>query len=238
MNNEETETIVEQENQDSIIISTQEMIRDARERRGKKLTEFQCKTCDYKSPSITLLEKHEKAYHKVTVVHNCEECGKIFTRTADLNQHKVSCHEKKQYPCNKCDYKSPSTTLLDEHEKSYHHVTVVHNCDECNKIFSGIDDLNQHKVSCHDNKQYPCNQCDFKATTKQKVRLHIDIEHTIKAKNKSQYVPKRIKCEECEKKFNKKETFEKHKCQQKIQHTIQPDNMTLQRYLRSNKITK
>ena len=85
MNNEETETIVEQENRDSIIISTQEMIRDARERRGKKLTEFQCKTCDYKSPSITLLEKHEKAYHKATVVHNCEECDKIFTRTADLN---------------------------------------------------------------------------------------------------------------------------------------------------------
>ena len=171
------------------------------------------------------------------MVHNCEECDKVFTGTSDLNQHKASCHEKKQYQCTKCDYKSSSTIMLNKHEKTYHQVAAVYNCEECDKQFTGIADLNQHRVSCHGKEQYPCNQCNFKATTKHEVMLHINTDHTAKAKNnKSQYVPKRIKCQECERKFNKKETFEKHKCLQKTQHTSEPVNMTLQMYLRSNKL--
>ena len=45
------------------IISTQEMIQDARARRECNVKEFHCKKCDYKSSSTTLLDNHVKISH-------------------------------------------------------------------------------------------------------------------------------------------------------------------------------
>ena len=49
-----------QENTNDLIISTQEMIEDARERRQHKVGEFFCDQCGYKSTSKTLLNKTQK----------------------------------------------------------------------------------------------------------------------------------------------------------------------------------
>ena len=61
---------------------------------------------------------------------------------------------------------------------------------------------------------------------------HVESAHNETNKVKKQSVSKRIKCEECGKKFNKKETFEKHKKQ--CQNTILPYVKNFQRKLRSN----
>ena len=117
---------------------------------------------------------------------------------------------------------------------------MVHNCDKCNKRFTDDAGLKQHKESSHEEKQYKGDQCERKATTKTKVDTHTKTVHTDKMNNKSQYVSKRIKCEICQRKFNKKETFENHKKQYQQQNTlpVQLDNIMHQRKLRSKVINK
>ena len=73
----------------------------------------------------------------------------------------------------------------------------------------------------------------FKAISKLSLKQHIESAHNDTNKNKKHNVSKRIKCEECGKRFNKKETFEKHKKQ--CQNTILPYVKKLPRNLRSSK---
>ena len=106
------------------------------------------------------------------------------------------------------------------------------------------------------------NQCDYKATNKPDLKLHIKSKHkntapkeihenenkNRKATAKSQ-ISKRIHCEHCERKFNKVETYSKHK-KQAHQETLPDISITdigknsqssfksittLQRMLRSHK---
>ena len=79
----------DKEEEKNNIISTQELIEDARERRISKKTHFECTVCDYSSPSATLLKKHEKLHQKGTVDHNCAECEKQFSTKDTLIQHKI-----------------------------------------------------------------------------------------------------------------------------------------------------
>ena len=87
---------------------------------------------------------------------------------------------------------------------------------------------NQHTETEHGGT-YPCEQCDFVSTTPTALVRHSSIAHQNIIKknineNKNQtvegkqgYKSKRRKCEFCDKKFNKRETFNKH---QKEAHQI------------------
>ena len=133
-----------------IILSTQEMINDARIRRHNKVKISQCNLCDFQSGSETLMTKHKNSVHKEV-----------------------------RYPCDQCNYVATTKGSLSEHTQSY-----------------------------HETPKFNCNQCDYMASTKTNLNKHKEDIHEVKEKVK--YVSKRIKCEKCEKKFNKKETFMAH----------------------------
>ena len=68
--------------------------------------------------------------------------------------------------------------------------------------------------------EYKYKQCGLKANNREEYEKHMKVHKTQNENNdektksnevkKLKYIPKRIKCEKCEKKFNKKETFQKH----------------------------
>ena len=156
------------------------------------------------STSVTLLKKHEDSHQKKTESHKCAECGKQFHDKDNLIQHKKSCHERNENVG-----------------------------DQCAKSNGKAETLKQHNNTVQEKAQYTCDQCDFNEISKTSVSEHVESVHNDTKKDKTQYVSKRIKCEECGKKFNKKETFEKHRKQ--CQNTILPYVKKLQRTLRSNK---
>ena len=55
--------------------------------------------------------------------------------------------------------------------------------------------------------RYACDQCSFKATSEIVLKTHKIMHHERKVEKK---VSKRINCDYCEKRFNKKETFNQH----------------------------
>ena len=161
-----------------IILSTQEMINDARIRRHNKVKISQCNLCDFQSGSETLMTKHKNSVHK-EVRYPCDQCDYAATAQDSLNEHKDSVHKEVRYPCDQCNYVATTKGSLSEHTQSY-----------------------------HETPKFNCNQCDYMASTKTNLNKHKEDIHEVKEKVK--YVSKRIKCEKCEKKFNKKETFMAH----------------------------
>ena len=73
--------------------------------------------------------------------------------------------------------------------------------------------------------EYDCDECDYKATTKESIKTHIQSFH--KGNQKKIYVSKRIKCNLCDKKFNKKETYYKH---MKVDHDQNINQNTTNQY--------
>ena len=116
---------------------------------------------------------------------------------------------------------------------------------------------NKHVESAH---EFACEQCDYKATSKTLLKTHTDRDHEftcekcdyksstkiqLKSHSDTAHKNKRIACDYCERKFNKKETYEKHMKQdhagrqnymnnENSQNLIQT-TLPFQRILRSHK---
>ena len=135
----------------------------------------------------------------------------------------------KIFKCEICEFKSGSKTLMNRHKESIHKETR-YQCEHCDHNATSKTNLKEHMESIHEGNQNDCNQCDYKATTKDTIKQHTESVHkenqnqsnnnienvvensvTKNRKSNHKYVPKRIQCPECEKKFNKKETFMNHK---------------------------
>ena len=148
------ENEVEKENEENtIIILTQELSVDARERRATNKTMFICHKCSYKAPSIAMLRKHEESDHIESVAYNCNQCDKTFKKKETLNQHKISDHEKEKHQCDICDEKCHAT-----------------------------ERLKQHKRACHEGRKYPCDHFDYEETIKEYLYTHSQYEHKNKSK--------------------------------------------------------
>jgi len=50
----------------------------------------------------------------------CNECGKSFTQSANLWQHKMSAHMGVRHPCDYCEYKSTTKSNLKRHVNKHH----------------------------------------------------------------------------------------------------------------------
>ena len=88
----------------------------------------------------------------------------------------------------------------------------------------------QKTISHHKETTLQCNQCDYKAATQSNLKEHIVATYDTIKPDKT-YTAKRIKCDKCERKFNKVDTYEKHT---RMDHKADTQPMlTFQRKLRS-----
>ena len=186
----ENENKVQENNQkkeDEYILSTQEMINDSRERRLKRSNEFVCDSCEYKSPSKTLLRRHMENFHKID-------------------------NSKENYPCNQCEYKATTKDGL-KVNKNLNHNETMYQCNQCDYKASTKDNISEHTNSHHEETKHHCNQCEYKATTNTNLKGHIEAIHGAIKKHTParKHTSKRLKCEICQRRFNKVETLERHK---------------------------
>ena len=114
---------------------------------------------------------------------------------------------------------------------------IQYSCNKCNYIAITKDSLHEHILSCQNEVECKCKQCGHKTNDREEYQKHMKV-HEIQNEsngdkrksneiNKQKYISKRIKFEKCERKFNKKETFQKHvlKIHGGIQSRISSQNM-------------
>ena len=98
---ENDEITNENENKnETCIISTQEMIDDARARRNLQTSNMKCDQCNFKTGSKTLLQRHSKESHEkekskkskpVSKRISCKTCTRKFNKTETYDRHIEKC---------------------------------------------------------------------------------------------------------------------------------------------------
>ena len=87
------------------------------------------------------------------------------------------------------------------------HILLIHSyqCENCEKKFTILFDLNNHNSLIHsvfETKPFDCNHCDVKFTLKKHVRRHIEDVHMRK---------RTFQCDDCGRLFGRKTYFKIHK---------------------------
>ena len=97
-----------------------------------------------------------------------------------------------------------------------------------------IDDARARRNLQTSNMQ--CDQCNFNTKSKTLLQRHKDESHeNSKSVRKSKHTSKRISCETCIRKFNKRDTYVRHleKCQNSLDTTNRPSQDITTRSMRN-----
>ncbi|XP_046664415.1 uncharacterized protein LOC124357058 isoform X1 [Homalodisca vitripennis] len=129
-----------------------------------------CEICGAVFKSRTGVRLHRINAHG-TKNHECPICGKKFSRSDIMLEHKLI-HEQKSWECAECKKQFSS-------QKRYkNHLRVVHSnitfmCQYCDKVFRQKGNLLKHVKLHKPRAQIPCTFCDKQFTSKENHENHM-----------------------------------------------------------------
>lgn len=180
-----------------------------------------CVECDAVFNTKIQLQKHLQT-HKKSDPHRCKYCSKIFTMKNDLQDHMHKTHSDIPtgtnyiFRCKKCGVIFKSKSELYLHVKTHIKPKVKRQkekfaCAECDKGFSNLTNLQNHKNKMHEDKSnigstsvYRCKICSILFTNINKLYSHIKT-HTDALGDDN---PKL--CDTCGKSFNTAKALSRH----------------------------
>ena len=123
-----------------------------------------------------------------------------------VKTHTKSVHEGKDFSCNQCEYKSKEESELKTHIEQNHD-----NAEWQISTQEFIEDSRTRRnlPNAEKEKMLNCKDCDWTTGSTTLLNRHIKSCHEGNQESKK-YISKRIKCQQCEKKFNKEETYTRH----------------------------
>ena len=101
--------------------------------------------------------------------------------------------------CDQCEY-TGSRKALYKHRRSKHE-GIRYPCDHCDYAATTPTGLRQHKESKHEGIRYPCDHCDYAATTATSLKQHTHTKHE----------GIRYPCDHCEYAATTKADLKRHK---------------------------
>ena len=163
--------------------------------------QLECTYCGKTFGHKSALTRHSKTHKESSEQFKCNKCEKNFGRKDKLVRHKRSVHglvnfdldavdvlkvNENIYSCKVC---SISFSGDDARYRVIHHLAnkcnegKKYDCDTCNKSFSNVSNLNQHKRHSHVTVDViKCESCDFITKHKQSLLRHIRRKHNDKAR--------------------------------------------------------
>ncbi|XP_057331041.1 zinc finger protein 260-like [Microplitis mediator] len=151
----------------------------------KKGNNYHCNVCLYKIPTLHNFDRHMKK-HINDKLYTCYHCGKSFKKKKLLKGHLNS-------------HRDPNSQFINHHNaKSAINKKLV--CLFCQKKFSDIISLEQHKETHNKGDNYHCNACFYKTKDTRDYESHIN-----KHMNDGLHT-----CYHCEESFRIKASLEKH----------------------------
>eukprot|EP00088_Acartia_fossae_P019786 TRINITY_DN2156_c0_g2_i1.p1 TRINITY_DN2156_c0_g2~~TRINITY_DN2156_c0_g2_i1.p1 ORF type:complete len:666 (-),score=76.07 TRINITY_DN2156_c0_g2_i1:126-1859(-) len=158
---------------------------------------FFCDQCPYVAKSKFRLQKHIFKSHNNVL---CDDCGTVFRNSDNLKRHKPVCSKptnrkrglsdtkgftRRQInlqliKCGLCQFTTKRLLLLKRHYDEQHKdVGVIeHKCSLCDHISTTVEDIYQHTIKEHKEKNMKCDECDFATTTANNLRLHKENKHS------------------------------------------------------------
>lgn len=153
--------------------------------------------------------RHELAKHNTTIhkcdprPYRCEHCGRQFSTSAYLAQHRRIHSGIKPYRCRFCDRKFTQLSHVQQHER-IHTGVKPYKCWTCNKAFTQMSNLQSHQRQHMKDKPFHCDHCFMCYDSRDELETHVQAKHS---GNKYSKV---LVCPICGKSYNSETYLNKH----------------------------
>lgn len=164
------------------VLSTWRRLLIHKEKHFPNSDRLHCPTCQKAYTSNKALQIHVET-HKNQFI--CPHCAKAFREIKTLKTHEQThlkpLDERRNHLCHfpDCGAKFITKQACQNHIGMKHQKSVVALCKEttCKKSFYTRKSYYEHMRNTHGERKYFCNQCDFKARTKQAIAIHKDVHN-------------------------------------------------------------
>jgi hypothetical protein len=173
----------------------------------RKIKDYKCPDCDYKSSTNGNLQQHIIGVHNKIKNFECTypDCDYKCSANGNLQKHIKFVHDKiKDFECPDCDYKSSTNENLKKHINGVHNKIKNFECPDCDFKSSTNGNLQQHIIRVHNKiKNFECTypDCDYKCSANGHLQRHIKFVHD-KIKD--------FECPDCDFKCSANENLKKH----------------------------
>ncbi|KAB7498115.1 Zinc finger protein [Armadillidium nasatum] len=128
-----------------------------------------CPFCPHSAITNAYLSKHIKV-HTGEAPFLCKTCGHKSKTKFQLKRHMELHGPLKERKCDKCNFVCLGLNHYLRHRRMQHGQPIV--CQICNESFKQSDAFVRHFTLHTNNKPYKCDQCQYRATVKETLRLH------------------------------------------------------------------
>ena len=186
----------------------------------------------------------------VSVIHQCEECGKSYARKGALKDHIAFTHQGiRKYECPECKRCFELSTSYKKHLLSHTEFGLMYQCETCGHISKSKDNYDTHmrkhtgekpyvcelcsvrftcqsSLICHrkmhsGEAKVICNYCGKQISNKKNLKRHIAQKHSGKVKPENPYDKYKLKCQMCDGRFSKVSNLNRHI---RVKHTDPPSD--------------
>jgi len=151
-------------------------------------TTYQCMGCEYLTKDRNELREHRRTEHGVAVNDQVKmevEVDPWWTESsnpreiveAEIPTGQISMLENILYQCGECDFVSANKTNLKQHRKVVKHIGMRYPCDQCEYIATSVSHTKSHKEAKHEGIRYPCELCEFTTTRPGDLKRHKESKH-------------------------------------------------------------
>ena len=159
-----------------------------------------CDQCDFNCEGRKRLQSHVYRKHAETKKdpHVCHVCSKSVSTSQQLKSH-LQIHGDEEFQCEHCQKMFKVEKNLQKHI-IMHHKEKKFICEKCGKSFSVKCHHDKHVLLKHTkNKNFNCNNCDYRGATKYYLQKHMEIHAEAK-----------LNCTHCGKAFRQPGALKSH----------------------------
>lgn len=173
----------------------------------KRLKDHKCRPARSRAQWVRVQVEGEKRFVCATPdcsigIDACPAERQSWCKTAGVWKHFLDCHATAEdliYPCDKCEERFPTKTVLTMHRLRAHPKTI--SCSFCGRGFTEAKSLRCHELRHTGEKPCKCPECDYVCVNKSMLNSHMKRHTRSSCKLSKDALEKAHVCEVCGKTF-------------------------------------
>ena len=197
-----------------------EVTEEGKSRKTKNVSVVhQCDKCGKSYARKSSLEDHIAFSHQGIRKYECQECKRCFELYTSFKKHLLS-HTQFGFQCETCGHISKSKDNYDTHMRK-HTGEKPYVCELCSARFTCQSSLICHRKMHSGEAKVMCNHCGKQISNKKNLKRHIAQKHSGIVKPENPYDKYKLKCQMCDGRFSKVSNLNRHI---KQKHTDPPSD--------------